>query len=69
MRLSLGKIAIVTVADGSVIRGRVVRSWRWRVVRLVEAQVLNTPRGPIPAVGPVLLPHRSIVLAQEVPNE
>lgn len=65
MRLRHGTTALVTITDGSVLRGRVVRSWRWRVMRLIDA-VAFTPQGPIDTAGPVLIPHRSIVLIQEV---
>lgn len=65
MRLRRNSFALVTVADGTVLRGRVVWSWRWRVVRLVDAYAV-TAQGPVDAAGPVLIPHRSILLAQEV---
>lgn len=73
MRLPRGSYVLVTVVDGTVLRGRVERSWRWRVVRLVDAHVVVPPTvaadGRVPAAGPVLVPHRSIVLAQEVSRD
>lgn len=65
MRLKRGTYALVTIVDGTVVRGLVAWSWRWRCIRLVEAALL-TPGGRVPAAGPVLIPHRSVVLAQEV---
>lgn len=70
MRLRNGQIVLVNVTDGTVLRGRATRSWRWRVIRLVEAEALvNSPAGDpvtIPAAGPVLIPNRSVLLVQEV---
>ena len=71
MRLPKNAIAIITATDGTVIRGRVIRSWRWHVVRLTTAEIL-TPQGAIPAGGDILMPWRSILLAQtvnEAPDE
>lgn len=65
MRLRRNSFALVTLIDGTVLRGRVVWSWRWRVVRLVGAYAV-TRQGKVDAAGPVLIPHRSIVVAQEV---
>lgn len=70
MRLRNGQTVLVNVTDGTVLRGRATRSWRRRVIRLVEAEALvNSPSGEpvtIPAAGPVLIPHRSVLLVQEV---
>ena len=68
MRLRKGRIVLVTLTDGTVIRGRAAWSWRWHVVRVVDAEAV-TSHGDIPTAGDVLIPWRSIVLAQEVMNE
>lgn len=68
MRLRKGRIVLVTLTDGTVIRGRAAWSWRWHVVRVVDAEAV-TSLGNIPTAGDVLIPWRSIVLAQEVMNE
>lgn len=65
MRLRIGKTVVVTLIDGTVLRARVTRSWQWRVVRLVDGQAI-TPQGNMPALGPILIPFRSIMVAQEV---
>lgn len=66
MRLRRGETYLLTVIDGTVLRGRAAWSWRWRVVRLVGASVIPPEGEEFPTAGPVLLPHRSIVVAQEV---
>lgn len=63
MRCKRGTKVLLTVIDGTAIRGTVTRSWRWRVVKLVDAQSM-TPQGPVVIAGSVLLPHRSILVAQ-----
>lgn len=68
MRLRRGTNVLVSLTDGTVIRGRVIRSWRWHVIRLTNAEVL-TAGGVIPAAGDTLIPWRSILLAQEVRDE
>lgn len=65
MRLRHGITALITLTDGTVLRGRVTWSWRWRVIRLVDAAAF-TPQGLTDTAGPVLIPHRSVLLAQEV---
>ena len=40
MRLRKGRIVLVTLTDGTVIRGRAAWSWRWHVVRVVDAESL-----------------------------
>ena len=68
MRLRKGRIVLVALTDGTVIRGRVAWSWRWHVVRVVTAKAI-TAHGDVPTAGDVLIPWRSIVLAQEVMDE
>lgn len=63
MRCKRGTTVLLTVIDGTAIRGVVVWSWRWRVVRLVEAYSMS-PQGPSLIAGSVLVPHRSILVAQ-----
>lgn len=65
MRLRNRSTVIVSLTDGTVVRGTVARSWRWHVVRLTAAEVL-TAQGSIPSVGDVLIPWRSMHIAQEV---
>lgn len=65
MRIKKGSTVLVTVVDGTVLRGSAAWSWRWRVLRLVDV-VTYGPHGPTPVGGAVLLPHRSVVMAQEV---
>lgn len=65
MRLRHGITALITITDGTVLRGQVTRSWRWRVIRLIDASAF-TPQGAIDTAGPVLIPYRSVLLAQEV---
>lgn len=63
MRLTRGTTVLLTLADGSAFRGVVARSWRWRTVRLDIASTL-TNQGSVAADGYVLVPHRSILVAQ-----
>lgn|GEM_PF-1008013 len=65
VRLRCRATVLVTLIDGTVVRGVVTRAWRWRVIRLVDVDAM-TGQGPVPAAGPVLIPHRSVLLAQEV---
>ncbi len=68
MRLRKGRTVLVSVTDGTVIRGRAAWSWRWHVVRIVNASAV-TNQGNVPTAGDVLIPWRSIALAQEVMDE
>lgn len=68
MRLRRNSLVVLTITDGTILRGRVRWSWRWRVIRLVDVTVW-TEHGDVPAAGPVLVPHRSVVLAQEVTTD
>lgn len=65
MRCKRGATVLLTLIDGTAIRGVVVRSWRWRVVRLGEAHNM-TPQGPVAAAGSVLVPYRSMLVVQEI---
>ena len=65
MRLRNGRTVLVSLTDGTVLRGKVAWSWRWHVVRIVSASAL-TSQGPIKTAGDALIPWRSIRMAQEV---
>lgn len=68
MRLRRNRTTLVTIIDGTVLRGRATLSWRWRVARLINVHIV-TQAGRVPAAGPVLIPYRSIIVAQEVEDE
>ena len=68
MRLRKGRTVLVSLTDGTVLRGKVAWSWRWHVVRIVSASAV-TNQGNVPTAGDVLIPWRSIALAQEVMDE
>lgn len=67
MRCKRGSTVLLTLLDGTALSGTVTWSWRWRVIRLVDAATL-TPTGPVVATGQLLIPHRSVLMAQEVPH-
>lgn len=64
MRCKNGSTVLVTITDGTAVRGRVTRSWRWHVVRLLEAYAIS-PQGQTSIAGSLLIPHRSILVVQE----
>lgn len=63
MRCKTGSVVLLTLTDGAAVRGRVVRSWRWRVMKLVDAEAV-TPQGVAPIAGHVFVPHRSVLVGQ-----
>ena len=65
MRLKRGRIAVITLLDGTAVQGRVARSWRLRTVRLTGAQLV-TADGTTSVDGYLLVPHRSILLGQVI---
>lgn len=68
MRLRKGRTVLVSLTDGTVLRGKSAWSWRWHVVRIANAHAM-TSQGPIKTAGDALIPWRSILMAQEVLDE
>jgi hypothetical protein len=65
MWITPGRLVIVSLMDGSAVRGRVRFGWRPRVLKLVEAEGL-TQTGTAPIEGMFLIPARSILTVQVV---
>ncbi|ANC31439.1 hypothetical protein [Isoptericola dokdonensis] len=64
MRLRNGSPALLNLTDGSILRGTVRRSWRWRVVRLEAVHAFTGPGEGRAVDGHIFVPHRSILTAQ-----
>lgn len=63
MRLKLGENARIVLADGTTVEGVVRFSWRFRVLKLVDAVTL-TAQGEVKLDGHLLIPARSVLFAQ-----
>lgn len=63
MRLKPGSSVLVSLSDGTSIKGNIVRCWHWRTIRLSSAAV-RTAQGEISADGYLLVPLRHVLLVQ-----
>lgn len=65
MRFRKKSAIIVSLIDGQVLQGVTTWSWRWKTLKLVQAFAF-TLQGEVPTAGIVYIPHRSILMVQEV---
>lgn len=65
MWLWWGRTAVVTMADGSAVRGRVRWSWMWGWLLLDQVEDMSGEQ-PREVPGKILIPIRSIVVVQVV---
>lgn len=63
MRLKLGSSARLVLSDGTTVEGVVRFSWRFRVIKLVDAVSMNQ-HGQVNLDGHLLVPARSVLFVQ-----
>lgn len=63
MWLYRGRRVLVTLDDGSAVRGRLGWSWAWGVLRVNEPESLDGD-APVEIPGFVLIPRRRVLIAQ-----
>lgn len=63
MRLKLGSSVQLVLSDGTTVEGVVRRSWRMRVIKLVDVVALNQ-HGDVKITGYLLVPARSVLFAK-----
>lgn len=63
MGIKLGAHVVLTLSDGSVLRGTRRWSWPWQPLRLVDVEAFMST-GPTPVQGVVLAPRAHIVMVQ-----
>lgn len=65
MRIRKGSTVLVTLVDGSTVKGTTARRWWWNL-RLLNAAVLADQGAEMSLDGSVWIPRRSILLLQVV---